>query len=281
MSKKKRKTKKEATKIETVEKEIAEKKIVCSSCGASFDKNLSKCPYCETLNVPAAEAEYMEKLEDVRENLDDLQAVPTQEVKEAIDRSGRYMRRVVVIVAVVVLLVVAISGVYGWIDNAILADADLTTEEYLWQEENFPKWDTLHAEGRYEELMAEFYAAGEDGHSVMDWKNYAFCDMYDTIVSAEEHIAKDEEKGKLSMNSYSLLMREQWTIMGMETYGDFSEEELAVLRPMAEPVMEDFETRWGFTEEEYDEMYQEFVEREGYVSFDTIDAFLEVWEKRQ
>ena len=45
-------------------------RIVCTSCGASFDKDEPKCPYCGTLNPYGAEKEYKEKLEDIREKLD-------------------------------------------------------------------------------------------------------------------------------------------------------------------------------------------------------------------
>ena len=45
-------------------------RTVCGSCGASFDKDEPKCPYCGTLNPYGAEKEYKEKLEDIREKLD-------------------------------------------------------------------------------------------------------------------------------------------------------------------------------------------------------------------
>ena len=45
----------------------AVKKIICNSCGAEFEDTLPKCPYCGSLNYKGAEAEYLGKLEGMRE----------------------------------------------------------------------------------------------------------------------------------------------------------------------------------------------------------------------
>ena len=45
------------------------KTVICESCGAEYDASLVRCPYCGTAYEPAAEEEYMGKLEDVRSNL--------------------------------------------------------------------------------------------------------------------------------------------------------------------------------------------------------------------
>lgn len=58
------------------------KKIICKYCGAKFDEIKSKCPYCGSTNYKGAEAEYFDKLEDVREDMEDLENVPVQETKK-------------------------------------------------------------------------------------------------------------------------------------------------------------------------------------------------------
>ena len=45
---------------------VMDKKIVCPSCGAEFETDKVKCPFCGTIYYKAAEAEYMDKLEDVK-----------------------------------------------------------------------------------------------------------------------------------------------------------------------------------------------------------------------
>ncbi len=49
--------------------ETMNKKIICRSCGAGYDASLVRCPFCGTAYAPAEENEYMETLEEVREDL--------------------------------------------------------------------------------------------------------------------------------------------------------------------------------------------------------------------
>ena len=49
------------------------KKIICSSCGAEFEDTLPKCPYCGSLNYKGAEAEYLGKLESMRQDMQQLE----------------------------------------------------------------------------------------------------------------------------------------------------------------------------------------------------------------
>ena len=58
------------------------KKIICSSCGAEFEDTLPKCPYCGSLNYKGAEAEYLGKLESMRQDMQQLEQVPEKELKK-------------------------------------------------------------------------------------------------------------------------------------------------------------------------------------------------------
>ncbi len=82
-----------------------EKKIICSSCGAEYDASLVRCPFCGTAYAPAEEDEYMDKLEDVRQDLH-------QEIKRGDTRikkgMGSTVRTILIVVIVIGLL---ISGI--------------------------------------------------------------------------------------------------------------------------------------------------------------------------
>ena len=54
---------------ETTLEKTKGKIVICESCGAEYDASLVRCPYCGTAYEPAAEEEYMGKLEDVRSDL--------------------------------------------------------------------------------------------------------------------------------------------------------------------------------------------------------------------
>ncbi|MCR4762037.1 MAG: hypothetical protein K5696_00760 [Lachnospiraceae bacterium] len=43
--------------------------IICKTCGAEYDVSRVRCPYCGTAYAPAEEEEYMDRLEEIREDL--------------------------------------------------------------------------------------------------------------------------------------------------------------------------------------------------------------------
>lgn len=81
-----------------------EKMVNCSSCGAQFPAGQVRCPYCGTAYEPAAEEEYMGKLEQVRMELEGHK-------DDAAKSTGRALARVIVlfVVAVLVILILGIG----------------------------------------------------------------------------------------------------------------------------------------------------------------------------
>ena len=65
------------------------KKIICSSCGAEFEDILPKCPYCGSLNYKGAEAEYLGKLESMRQDMQQLEQVPEKELKKKLKKKQK------------------------------------------------------------------------------------------------------------------------------------------------------------------------------------------------
>ena len=77
------------------------KEIICKSCGASFDEDLVRCPYCGTGHLPAEENEHTQKLEDIRQDLKDYET-------ESVKKPGRKLAKAIILILVVVALIVAI-----------------------------------------------------------------------------------------------------------------------------------------------------------------------------
>ena len=76
--------------------------VNCTSCGAQFPAKMIRCPYCGTAYEPAAEEEYMGKLEDVRTELD-------QHKKDADKSTGKSLLRVILIFAIVVAVILLLG----------------------------------------------------------------------------------------------------------------------------------------------------------------------------
>ena len=106
------------------------KQIICSSCGAEFDNDMAKCPYCGTMNYEGAEKEYLEKLEDVREDLDDLNEVPLEETKDELKKQGRLIRKVLMVAIIIGFIL------FGWIMLSEKAYERDEKADFLWKSEN-------------------------------------------------------------------------------------------------------------------------------------------------
>ena len=78
------------------------KMVKCTSCGAEFDAELVRCPYCGTAYEPAAEEEYMGQLENVRTELEGHR-------EDAAKTTGKALFRSIVIFAVVVIIILALG----------------------------------------------------------------------------------------------------------------------------------------------------------------------------
>lgn len=98
-----------------------EKIVICGSCGAEFDKNIVKCPYCGSTNIKGAEREYMEKLEDVREDMGELESVPLEELQDTVKRQGRFLKKVIITILAIVAAAVLIAVVVNLMKHTLLS----------------------------------------------------------------------------------------------------------------------------------------------------------------
>ena len=73
--------------------------MICNNCGAHFDDNLPNCPYCSALHYPGARKEYMEKLEDIKENLDDLHKTIPEVYASELKSQTQKVKKIILIIA--------------------------------------------------------------------------------------------------------------------------------------------------------------------------------------
>ena len=238
--------------------------IICRSCGADYDAKLSSCPYCGTMNLPAAESEYMDKLEHMRRDLEGLEGFAGQETRKGF----RTMRRKLLLAAVFLALITAlICGIrfYRAREEAREAKA-----EYLWQRDAFAQMDEYYASGDYASLLAAFQEAQDAGHQVWEYKHSTFCDFLQDIEYAKAAL-RDLDAG---YDDPVWLFREEVSLYRLEYLEKISEEERAALAELRAPLLEDFEQRFQLTEEEL-AGFRKMLAKDGYISFSDCEGFLE------
>lgn len=237
--------------------------IICRSCGADYAADLANCPYCGTMNLPAAEAEYMGKLEHMRYDLEDLGGLARRETR----RGFRSMHKRLLLGAVLLVLVTGLLyGVHAYRDRA---ESQRAKEEYLWQREAFVQMDAYYMAGDYESLLAFYLEAQDAGHQVWQYKHSAFCDYLEDIRSAQTALRECED----GYDDPEWLFREEVSLYRLEYLRNLSDEERGTLLELRAPLLEDFEERFQLTEEEL-APFRRMLAKDGYVPFSECERFL-------
>lgn len=248
-------------------------KIICKFCGAEFDEMLAKCPYCGSTNYKGAEAEYLNKLEDVREDMEELKYVPEEETKKSFKKQGRFLIIVFVVLAVLFLL---FGAFHLWMNRLYERDEKA---DFLWKQENYPVLDALYKEGKYDELINLLFSEEYADAPIWDWEHYEFCDMYHIANYMAEILEQEASGQELSELDLGLLLSYEWDMMGL-SYSSLTEEEQAYFAEYVKLAEEDFNNRWNMSEKDYNFFYQQ-LEDYGWVSYLDCKDYVEKWYKNR
>ena len=249
--------------------------ISCGNCGGSYDDDLPKCPYCGSTNIDGAEKDYMEKLEDVREDLEDLDEIPTEELQTAVKKQAVRLRKILLIIGG---LAIILAALYFFFNRPEKRDYKA---EYLWQQEHYPELNALYDNGEYDELEELLYELSEDENAnLLDWEHNEFISDYILGKSILRYLEWDKEE---PLDEYRLinLFVSEWQIKGITLRKEeYTQQEYEALLPYIEVSEADFEVRWKLTEEEYNNFSAELsANRNRYISFDNARDFVKAWVK--
>lgn len=253
------------------------KKIICSGCGAEFEDTLPKCPYCDLMNYKGAEKEYLDKLEDVREDLDNLSYVPENTVKEEIKKQGHLLRKIIIIIIAIFVLWFG----FGYLIDHFLLGEKSEKEQFLWQEENFPKFDELYESGKYEELAKVLSDELLGEYSIWDYEHRAFAFVYGNIVDAKNAMEAIDSGKDTSEDVYvSLLYNQMDLIIQWGREGELSDEERGIIEPLQKEIADDFHARWQMSDEDYEELIKIAEENYHVLPYDEAKKYVKKWLKK-
>lgn len=184
--------------------------IICPSCGAVMPIKAKKCSFCGYINEAGDELKYQEKLEDIREDLEDLGDMP-EEVY--VSETKKNVRKIAIIAAVCGLLIVIIAGMIFIISPFMRSHKEKSLNKVITSErEMYAKLDEMYAQGDYE-AIARFYDdfyMGDDWekYHIAGWKHDKFIEVYrayDLLVSEIEFFEKypDLQESKENVFSYA------------------------------------------------------------------------------
>ena len=246
--------------------------IKCSNCGAEYDKNETKCPYCGYINEEGAEKEYMDRLYDVRDNLDVVDEAAAADY-------GKGYKRVLKIIGLTLLILALIAGgifiAKGLMERGSEKDnlkkSQDMLEEMTWKKENFPTFDDMYAEGKYEELCEALIDSIDQGHEVYDWEHYDFAMVYYSYVVTCRDLERVDEKGwsehvaEDTLYHCSLFYYDE--VFKDAFYYKLSDEDMEVLKPVFEYMNNVLHERLMFTDEEMADLKSTLLNEYGYPDY--------------
>ncbi len=251
------------------------KLMECKSCGAQFDEMLPACPYCGTMSIKGAQAEYMEKLEDIRSDVEELGSVPAEVTKKEIKKQTKIILWALGICGALLLVGVIIEVIFGYKPQERDDKAD-----YLWLQENVPVLNELYEQEQYEELMKTVNAAYANNEPVWQWEHRYFCEYLEYVLRENAILEKEASGQVLDIGDYEWLLYLYCQTEKIPQSSLLTDEEKEKLNPFVEVLNADYETRWNFTGEEQALFDAMLLENDGYADFDDIEVIVEMWMER-
>ena len=251
---------------QTSPKNDLKRMVLCRSCGAEYPADIANCPYCGTMNLPAAETEYLGRLEGIRGDLEQLESLTGRKTKTHL----RKLHRNLLIGAAILALIIAAAAAARI--NRERKEAENEKIEYLWQREAFQQMDEAYAAGDYDMLVMMYDEAFAAGHRVYSYRHGRFCDALLEIAAASEALEEYEATGGRA-EWLTWLFRDEISLYSVESGRNLSAEELEVLNVKRAPLLEDFENRFRISEEEK-QMFLQMLKKDGFIPIAECERFL-------
>lgn len=244
----------------------------CSNCGAEYDKEKTECPYCGYINEEGAEKEYMDRLYDVRDNLDVVDEAAAADY-------GKGYGRVLKIVGLTLLVLALVAGIIYTSrimmnkrneEEGLKKSQDML-EQMTWKKENFKIFDGLYEDGKYEELCEALVDSIDQGHEVYDWEHYDFAMVYNYYLSTVASLNRVDEKGwneyEAGDTLYHCCLFYYDDIFKSSFYYKLSDEDMEILKPVYEYMGTVLHERMGFSDEEMNELKDSLLNEYGYPEY--------------
>lgn len=257
---------------------MSEKVHICINCGAEINSTETKCPYCGYINEEGAEKAYMDRLYDIKDDLDSVD-------EEAAAEYGRGYGKVIRLIMITLITLLIISGIvfaYRLAAKNRRAENDRSKgdqmlDEMAWKKEAFAEFDRLYEQGDYDKLCEAVNEAADQHHDVYAWTHYRFVSTYMDYLMTVQDLEYVDEKGWHEYEAKTVFYRccLIYYREDLYKYGDIdyklTDEETEKLRPVIEYMNGVLHERLCFTDEEMDEFKASLVNDYNSINYDECD----------
>ncbi len=241
--------------------------MYCSNCGAEISEKETYCPYCGVMNARAAEREYMEKLEDIREDTEKLGFESGKESRRGMRTAGKKALKVFAIVAAVIL---GLAAAFLFLENRLLRSGSKTARaEAAFKEEYFPRLDEYYAAGDDDATCAYINEINyKDGSSVLNsWKHYKYMRYYMDYSYIRE-VRDRELDDDFWKYDYAYVLYDGIELIyetDFSSYSNMTAEEKEKVRGYQKEAEEIFAQYFSLDRSDLDEIYESSIDDGNYL----------------
>lgn len=215
--------------------------MICKNCGAEFDEQLARCPYCNTMNEAGAKRKFYHKIKRMAHSVDSMAEVPQ---KTMIRLSGRLLAVAGICVVIIIAVLWGKKVIHNNKLRAEVAEQEAKLQEKAeWEDATFPKFDALYEAGEYDKLFDVFlkiYEEDNEIHRVWGWRHSQFMQIYGDYSTIKDFKKAIEIENGTKESSHKYVL-----YFSICFYYDYTKEQLASYIP------EDIEhSSWGLTNQE-------------------------------
>lgn len=164
-------------------------KVECNSCHGIFENTEAKCPFCGTFYYEGAEKQYLENLDDIVEDMEELRDHPKEEMEEKTLDTSKNLLKIFLRAAALVFFIGAIAfAALSNIRKSPTTEAEQKAQ-LLWEKETYPMLDDLYAQGEYDEIMSFYDGLVADENNPYDlaqWEPLIFLLKYEENLMFHE-----------------------------------------------------------------------------------------------
>lgn len=179
--------------------------MFCSQCGSELKETDAKCPYCGALNPLGAEKAFMDQLEDIKEDTEDLGNMPVEEYQKTLKRQGKFAIKVAFLVVGIFLVVFLAFRVMVFYEES--KNKEVIQNQMEFEQKYFPKLYDLYSQGDDEAVLSylnELYE--KDGsEALFQWKPIVYYIYYEEYQEVEWLWERFQE-GELSQEDLSIAL---------------------------------------------------------------------------
>jgi|GEM_PF-1637225 len=236
------------------------KTVRCKNCGAVFDEDLEKCPYCGTMNRKGAYRAFRLKAASMIDQVlglkDDIQRSVSQTIRIALFRS-----------VVIIVLITGLAFVFARFANVnYYNDKEYDRkayEEIVWLDENLDALDQAY-ESDDLETIGKLYI--DNAHAVMNWPLYpSFC-----LKKEYERIKKDDAMDEFLLRDIIYFCCAPAVYAGR---GDMNKVDPDFYQEMRGDLLEKAGEA-GYTEEELEDIFAHTSGEFNYIDLEKLREYL-------